>query len=145
MRSGPTSGGAFKLLLSMQADISAGRNRKICSIIVRSNLNLWIGRALQAESLNGHRSAQIYPAFGVEQFSTPGHHGYPRAAGFLTGQASARASQITKLQLRRVILVHSYHFRLANLGGKLSAITLQLQQQMLVRSSRRGEVLPRRS
>jgi len=47
----------------------------------------------------------------------------PRAAGFLTGQ---------------------YHFRLANLGGKAFFDTLQLQQ-MLVRSRRRGEVLPSRS
>jgi hypothetical protein len=66
------------------------------------------------------------------------------AVGFLTRQASARASQITKLQLRRVTLFHSYHFRLANLGGNLSAITPHLQQ-MLVRSRRGGEVLPRRS
>jgi hypothetical protein len=54
---------------------------------------------LQTESLNGHK----YPAFDVEQLLRAIMD--IRAAGFLTGQASARASQITKLQLRWVTLV----------------------------------------
>jgi len=45
-----------------------------------------------------------------------GHHGCPRAAGLLTEQASGRASQINRFQLRRATLSFSA-FRLAYLGG----------------------------
>ena len=54
----------------------------------------------------------------VDGAVAPGHHGYPRAADLLTVEASARASQITRLQLRRVTLFPLSSFRLANLGRK---------------------------